>query len=110
MKKLKIAKDEQVLAQWNQDEFWYPAIVLDMEKEWEVGTYVRFADGDKQWCSEEQLLPVDIEVGDRVHARWAGEDEFFSAHVTELKDNKYALKYDDGSKEWTTLDLIRVTR
>jgi len=30
--------------------------------------------------------------------------------VTELKDNKYALRYDDGSKEWTTLELTRVTR
>ena len=110
MKKLKIEKGAQVLAQWNWDEFWYPAVIIDVEKDWEAGTYVRFADGDKQWCSEDQLLPVDIEIDDRVHARWDGKDEYFAAHVAEIKDGKYALNYEDGSKEWTTLDLIRVTR
>ena len=106
----KIKKDARFLAQWNHDEFWYPATVLDKDKECETGIYVRFDDGDKQWCAEEQLLPIDIEVGDRVHARWNGEDEYFLARVTKVKDDKYALAYDDESEEWTTLSMMRVTR
>ena len=84
--------------------------MIDTDKDSETGIYVRFADGDKQWCSEDQLLPIDIEVSDRVHAKWNGEDEFFAARVTKIKDDQYALTYEDGEEEWTTVEMMRVTR
>ena len=108
--KEKFKPGNQYLAQWNHDEFWYPATVLDSDSDRTASVYVRFADGDKQWCEQEQLLAIDIEAGDRVHARWNAEDEFFPARVTKVKDEKYSLTYDDQSEEVTTLALMRVTR
>ena len=104
------------LVQWNQDEFWYPATVLAVDDARESPIYVRFDDGDKQWCTSDQLSPIDVEVGDRVHARWEGETEdeeesgYFRAHVVDVKGDRYGLHYDDGSQCTATISMLRVTR
>ena len=108
--KNKIRTGKRFLTQWNHDEFWYPATVLNTDKGRKASIYMRFDDGDKQWCNAKQLSAIDIEVGDRVHARWSDNDEFLPARVTKLKDEKYSLTYDDGSEKPTVLAMMRVTR
>ena len=103
-------KGSRVLAQYTHDEFWYPATILSLVKDVDTKIYVRFDDGDKQWCTREMLLPIDIEEGDRVYAKWHGEEEWFPAHVDKAAGDKYVLKYEDGSEERMTVDMIRVTR
>ena len=116
MNQSKIEPKSRWLVQWNQDEFWYPATVLALDDARGAPIYVRFDDGDKQWCILDQLSPIDIEVGDRVHARWEGEPDdeeesgCFRAHVVEVKGDRYSLRYDDGSRGTATIDMLRVTR
>ncbi len=109
----KVKKGEHLLVQWKHDEFWYPATVLRHDRDLEQCTYVRFDDGDKQWCNLQQMLPIDIEVGDRVHARWNGEDDYLPALVEKVSDDRsdgYQLHFPGKGEEWTPLSMMRVTR
>lgn len=98
---------DRVLANWKHDIYWYPATIRKIDGE---RIYVKFDDGDKEWTTAENLLEIDVEVGDRVHCRWQNGRRYYSGLVTSKEGETIYIHYDDGDKEETTINKIRVTR
>jgi len=99
--------NDRVLANWTQDEFWYPATITEVEGE---RFYVEFDDGDKEWITSDRLMSINIEVGARVYAKWQAGEEYYPGKVTEKNGEDIYVVYDDGDEEWTMISYVRVTR
>ncbi|MCC7493980.1 MAG: DUF4537 domain-containing protein [Fimbriimonadaceae bacterium] len=99
---------DRVLCQWSHDLFWYPATVRQAAP---GRVYVKFDDGDKEWTVPERVMPLDLEVGDRVYCRWQGGDEYYPGQVSLAEGSeRIHVVYDDGDQEWTTVGFCRLTR
>ena len=98
---------DRVLANWTHDEYWYPATIRTIDGE---RIYVRFDDGDKEWTTSKHLMDIDIEVGDRVHCKWKGGPNYYPGRVARKDGETIFVHYDDGDKEKTTTNMVRVTR
>lgn len=99
--------EDRVLANWTHDEFWYPANIRAIDGE---RIYIQFDDGDKEWTTSNFLMEIDIEVGDRVYGRWKGGDYYYPGRIGDKKGEKIFIRYDDGDREWTNINMVRVTR
>jgi hypothetical protein len=98
---------DRVLANWSHDEYWYPAFIRVVDGD---HIQVHFDDGDKQTTTADRLMPLDIEVGDRVHCRWNGGSAYYAGRVARKEDEQIFVEYEDGDEEWTTISCLRVTR
>ena len=72
--------------------------------------HVRFDDGDQSWVRPDQVAPLDLEVGDRVFARWQRGPAYRPGRITRMQGERIHVQYDDGAQEWTTIGLVRVLR
>ena len=43
-----------------------------------------------------------------VECRWRGGSRYYKGRITEIDGERYHISYDDGDKEWTTADLMRL--
>jgi hypothetical protein len=109
---------DRVLANWSQDEYWYPATLRSI-----VGdrVYIRFDDGDKEWTTLDRLMPIDIEVGDAVLCKYQGGAYYYPARTLQIEGESIRVQYEYdetaspdepafGQEESTTISMIRVTR
>lgn len=74
--------------------------------------HVQYDDGDKEWTTADMIRFQDgspfITVGVAVEARWKGGQKFYRGRITAIDDKQIHVTYDDGDKEWTSLDFIRL--
>ena len=49
-----------------------------------------------------------LAVGTRVECRWKGGPTYFRGRISQLDGEYVYIEYEDGDKEWTTGDLIRL--
>lgn len=63
---------------------------------------VQFDDGDKTWVMSDQVMPLLLEEGMQVMARWQMEHAFFPGTITRVDGERIYIEYDDGDEEWTT--------
>ena len=49
----------------------------------------------------------ELKVGSKVKGNWHNQGLFYAGTVTEIKDGQYYILYDDGDKEWTTIDKLQ---
>lgn len=95
----------RVLAGRQNEAYLYPATVrwLDGDK-----VAVDFDDGDQGWVNAAKLIPLNLEVGDRVFARMPVGHNYSPARITRIEGAKIHIEYDDGEPEWTSAGMLRV--
>jgi hypothetical protein len=96
---------QRVLATRLDDDFWYPATVQQSESS---RSLLLFDDGDERWIDQEQILPLAIEVGDRIFVRLPGAGSYAPGFVVGRAGEKINVQFEDGSDEQTSLGLVRV--
>ncbi len=96
---------DQVLVDWSGDEYWYPAKIAERKD----GRYhVAYLDGDEEWTTPDHVVSENLKVGDRVLANWEGRGEYYPGRITRRDGRSIDILYDDGDRETTTIDVVRV--
>ena len=95
-----------MLACWH-DLYWYPGVILSLQGE---QAHVVLDDGNQILTPADQLRPLTVNVGDRVHGRWKGGLQFFGGEVIGRNGQVVQLRYEDGDEETTLLRLVRLER
>ena len=95
----------RVLATRLDDEFYYPGTVHQADA---ARWFVLFDDGNECWVGDDQLLPLQIDVGDRLAVRLPGGTDYTVCRVLRREGEKINVQFDDGSDEQTSLGMIRV--
>lgn len=98
---------ERVLARWPFEPFWYPACVRQRDDD---RVWVHYDDGHKACLPEEQVEPLELNVGDHVFARWKRGAFYYGGEITRKIGESIHIQYDDGDWEETTLSVVRVLR
>jgi hypothetical protein len=96
---------QRVLAQWGPEPFYYPGVVGAVSED---VLSIQYDDGDRGEVMPEQVLPLRLEVGDRVYARWQRGRYYYPGQITSRNGANILVQYDDGRQEWTTIDVVRV--
>jgi hypothetical protein len=95
----------RVLATRLDDEFYYPGTVQQaVAARW----LVLFDDGSDCWAADDQMLPLQIDAGDRLAVRLPGVAEYTPCQVLRRDGEKINIQFDDGTDEQTSLGMIRV--
>lgn len=96
---------DRVLGPWEPG-WYYPATIRCVDDD---TIFLRFDDGDKALVPADLLLPLRLEIGQRVFARWdKGPRLYYPARITAVRGEELQLAYDDGRTEHTTVSFIRV--
>jgi hypothetical protein len=70
--------------------------------------HVSFDDGDRGWVRLEQLRPLEVRPGLRVHGRWKMGAAYYPGEVVAVEGEAVRIHYDDGDREWARLAALRV--
>jgi hypothetical protein len=70
--------------------------------------HIQFDDGDAGWVKLDQLLPLMLVEGMRVLGRWKMGMHYFPGTISEIKNGRVFIRYDDGDKEWTTTAALMI--
>jgi hypothetical protein len=91
---------------WAQDvdDFWYPAKITTLNDD---QVRVQFLDGPERMLTPERVKAFAAKVGDAVHCRFKGGQQYFSGRVERVQGEEVEIAYDDGDRERTLLALIR---
>ncbi len=96
---------QRVLAQWAHEPFYYPGVVAAVNGD---AVAIRYDDGDRSEVLPEQVLPLRLDVGDRVYARWQRGPYYYPGRVAQKNGDNILVQYDDGQQEWTVIAVVRV--
>lgn len=95
-----------VFAYSNEDEYWYPAEIIDIENE---KMKVRFdIDDTEEWLEEDLLAEFAAdpsEVG--VECWWKKDDEYYAVEILEVKGEDVLVEFEDGEQAWVDLSHLR---
>ncbi len=97
---------DRVLA-CGRDLDWYPGVVLDVQ-----GDRVRilFDTGNQSVLPLVKLRPLELATGERILCRRKGGPDYYSGTIAVIDGEKIVVHYDDGSRETTTVRLLRLRR
>jgi hypothetical protein len=95
----------RILATRLDDDFWYPGTVQQSDS---PRFLVLFDDGEERWIAEDQILPLQIDVGDRVFVRVPGGASYAPGFVLRREGEKINVQFDDGTDEQTSLGMLRI--
>jgi hypothetical protein len=95
----------RVLATRLDDDYWYPGTVQLADG---PRCLVLFDDGEEVWLPDDQVLPLRIDVGDRVFVRVPGGGSYAPCFVVRRDGEKINVQFDDGTDEQTSLGMVRV--
>ena len=96
---------DRVLGTRLQDAFWYPGTIRQRDGE---RSHVLFDDGSEGWLPDDQILPLQIDVGDRIAVRLPGGSAYTPGRVLRRDGERINVQFDDGTDEQTSLGMIRV--
>jgi hypothetical protein len=96
---------DRCFARSKTDGCYYAAVIQQ-----EVGSefQVRFDAGEEAWVDAIGLASAELPVGTRVQARWKGGSAYFHGKPMEKTADEVYIHYDDGDREWTTLNMVRL--
>jgi len=95
-----------VMARWLTEPFFYPAIIQEINQ---GKVHVKYLDGDEAWVTNNELMPLRVDIGTRVNARWKNGKIYYWGKIGKINnDGQIYIEYDDGDKEWTTIKVIRI--
>lgn len=96
---------QRVLAQWLHEPFFYPGVVRAVEDD---VLQIHYDDGDSARVPPEVVLPLSLNVGDRVYARRMDGRQYFPAVIENRNGDQLLLRYDDGQTEWSLIRMVRI--
>jgi len=97
---------DAVLANVEGTIYWYPAKIVDCQfRQYNVA----FETGELHWLGETEVMPLDIEVGDRVQCRM-GHGDYLAAQVLRIQSDRIQVESFQNQRLWTTLANLRVSR
>jgi hypothetical protein len=96
---------QRVLAQWGPEPFYYPGVVGAVNGD---VISIQYDDGDRAAVMPEQVLPLRLDVGDRVYARWQRGPYYYPGRIARKNGDDLLVQYDDGRQEWTRIEVVRV--
>ncbi|MDX2128912.1 MAG: tudor domain-containing protein [Chloroherpetonaceae bacterium] len=95
-----------VMARWLTEPFFYPAVIDEIA---DGKVHVKYLDGDIAWVTYKDLMPLRVDIGTRVNARWQNGKVYYWGKIAKINnDGQIYIEYDDGDKEWTTIKVIRI--
>jgi hypothetical protein len=98
---------DRVLAPWEPSWF-YPGILRTIDGD---TAFIKFDDGDRALVPMADLMPLQLEAGARVFARWnQGPKTYAPATLVAINGEIIDIRYDDGRAERTTVSFIRIPR
>ena len=98
------SEGERVLANWQQDNYWYICTIQEII---ETEIHVIYDEGTREILTIENLRKVAIEPGAFVEGRWKGELNYYAGTVIKVKGENVKIEYKDGKKEWLPMSLTR---
>lgn len=102
---------DRVLARWGGDLFWYPGTIFAIEED---GYKILFDDQDQAVVPLSDLMPLVLQVGDKVLCRPKFEPalRYFPAEVTRVAGEVIDVVYEDSEEEDlnTSISRIRIRR
>jgi len=96
---------QRVLAGWSDGRY-HPATFERVEGD---DLRVRYDEGSNGRVGAENVLPLDLRVGDRIHCRWQGGATHYPGRITRICGDEIDIDYDDGDREKTTVSLVCLT-
>ncbi|HUE75097.1 MAG TPA: DUF4537 domain-containing protein [Pirellulaceae bacterium] len=105
------AVGDRVLARWGGDLFWYPGTIYSVDD----GEYsILFDDQDQAIVPPEDIMPLNVQVGDKVFCRpkFEASLRYFPAEVTRVSGEVIDVLYEDSEEVElnTSLSRIRIRR
>ena len=98
------SEGERVLANWQQDDYWYICTIQEII---ETEIHVIYDEGTREILTIENLRKVAIKPGDFIEGRWLGEMNYYPGTVIKVKGENVKIEYKDGKKEWLPMSLTR---
>ncbi|MCI0456571.1 MAG: hypothetical protein L0Z62_06280 [Gemmataceae bacterium] len=96
---------QRVLAGWDDGRY-YPAVIERVEGD---SLQVRYDDGGHGRVGAEDVVLLDLRVGDRLWCKWKGGDALYPGQIARIRGEEIYVHYDDGDKETTTVSLACLT-
>ncbi len=102
---------DRIFARWGGDLFWYPGTIFAEES---AGYLIVFDDQDKAVVPSEDIIPLVVEVEDRVFCRPKFEPQlrYFPAEITRVDGEIIDVLYEDpdAQERCTNVGRIRIRR
>jgi len=95
---------DAVLAYWEDDGYFYPAKITDIDDE---GIHVRYEDGTEEVSDSDYLEYLEVMVGEGVECQ-ADDGLYYEAEVVAVDGDKVQVQYEDESTEWAQVSRIRI--
>src|SRR5262245_43291121 len=96
---------DRVFGKRQEENIWYPGTVRHIDGQ---RCYVIFDDGEDALMGQDQLMPVNLKVGDRLFARPGPGRTYAPGTVIGKKGEKLRIRFDDGAQEWTDLAMTHL--
>lgn len=101
-------RGDRVLAWWpGEAEWWYAGTVVNADG---GSVEVQFDDSLRADLAPDQVKPLSLGPGARVHVRWRGGESYYPGRITESRGGACFIQYDDGDTEWASTSAMRVNR
>lgn len=95
----------RVMAYWKADGNWYPGSITAVKDELYQVTY---ADGAQAWLPAHQVSTAIVAPGDPVGFKRKNGPNYYRGLVVSRTAKSIVVRTDDGTREETTIDMIRV--
>jgi len=97
-------KEERVLADWLEDNYYYPAIITDIRNH-NKEFYLKFFKGDRHWINKAKIHPYDLEEGEIVKFRMRGTTDFdYRGKVQAIEEDNITVLL-EGSEQPITIGI-----
>ncbi len=95
----------RVFANWDQDEYYYPATIIDLR---DSEAYIVYDDFTREWVPLSSLEPDTIGEGARIQVLWNGDEYYHDAVILQRLGFAIHVRYEDDTEEYTTIAHIRI--
>jgi hypothetical protein len=90
-----VYEDDRVFARWQEDGYWYPAVVVLVQD----GRYhVRYDDGTERALGRGEVMGYQVTASDPVQVNWRDGGKYYPARVLRRDHQKYRVRYSDNSE------------
>ncbi|MBN1532462.1 MAG: hypothetical protein JXA20_07355 [Spirochaetes bacterium] len=99
---------DEVLAFWERAKAHFIATVVEIEQAQDGSRYrVVFADNDSAVLDSASLVPLNLQPGAKVAAKW-NDGRFYPGTIANKAGNAYFIEFEDGDKGWVAASGIAV--
>jgi hypothetical protein len=97
---------DRVFACWH-DLYWYPGVVLTRNG---GQLHIVLDNGNQALLGGDRVRPMELNIGDKVLARWKGGPEYYPGEITDRDGDVLHIRYEDDDEETTSVRLVRLQR